>query len=146
MEMALVSLPLMFFIYAIIAFGLILSQKNSITQAATEGARASLSVPGVASPTDKERSDYAVATVLRTLNWMSASQKSHLSITTSISPNTAVGQLPLCNPGATPADTSKCITVTVSYPYNAYPLIPAAPGLGLVTPDTIKAVAVLRVS
>lgn len=129
-EFSLVAVLLMFFIYAIAAFGLILAQKNSITQAATEGARSALTVTD---PTSAAATTKAIDTVKSTLNWM-GTKRNDLTITAPIG---------ACDP---PAAAPLCITVTVSYPYNAKPLIPAAPGLGLVTPDTIKAIAVLRVS
>src|SRR5205085_10366634 len=123
----------MFFIYAIAAFGLILSQKTSITQAATEGARSALSVPGVASPTDVQRQDQAKATVASTLSWMGS--KYQASDTTAV-----------VAPCAAPNQTSSCITVTITYPYASRPLLPPAPGLGLITPNQVKSTAVLRIT
>lgn len=123
----------MYFIYAIAAFGLILAQKNSITQAATEGARSSLSVPGVSSPTDTQRTDQAIATVAKTLSWMGSKYQA----------GDTTAAIAGCS---SPADTAKCITVTITYPYATRPLLPQAPGLGLITPNQIKATAVLRIS
>jgi Flp pilus assembly protein TadG len=123
----------MYFIYGIAAFGLILAQKNSITQAATEGARSALSVPGVASPTEAQRTAQAVATVADTLSWMGAKYQ----------PSDTTVAINGCS---SPSDTARCITVTITYPYAARPLLPQAPGLGFVTPNQIKASAVLRIS
>jgi Flp pilus assembly protein TadG len=124
---------LVFFIYGIVCFGLILSQKNSITQAAAEGARSSLSVPGIALPTDLQRTDYAKATVARTLSWMGA--KYQAGDTTAV--------IAGCS---SPTDTARCITVTITYPYSSRPLIPAAPLISMITPNTVHATAVVRVS
>jgi len=123
----------MYFIYGIAAFGLILAQKNSITQAATEAARSSLSVPGVLAPTEVQRTDHALATVADTLSWLGAKYQ----------PTDTTATIAGCS---SPSDTSRCITVTITYAYAARPLIPHAPGLGFVTPNQIKASAVLRIS
>jgi hypothetical protein len=40
----------------------------------------------------------------------------------------------------------KCITVKVTYPYGDKPLIPPAPGLGLIMPSTLSSTAVVQVS
>ena len=132
-EFSLVAGLLMFFIYAIAAFGLILAQKNSITQAATEGARSALSVPGVALPTDTQRTTQALTTVAKTLSWMGSKFQA----------GDATAVIDGCS---SPADTARCITVTITYPYATRPLLPQAPGLGLITPNQIKSTAVLRIS
>ncbi len=121
-EFSLVAGLLMFFIYAIVAFGLILSQKNSITQAATEGARSALSVPGIASPTEAERTAHAMATVADTLDWMGS--KYQAGDTTAI--------IDGCT---SPADPARCITVTITYPYEDRPLVAARAGPRLDHPE-----------
>jgi hypothetical protein len=45
-----------------------------------------------------------------------------------------------------PADTHKCITVTITYPWQSDPIVPLAPGLGLATPNTVRATAVVRLN
>jgi hypothetical protein len=40
----------------------------------------------------------------------------------------------------------RCITVKITYPYSDHPLVPSAPGLGLITPDKLTGTAVVQVS
>ena len=85
------------------------------------------------SPTEAERTAHAIATVADTLSWMGAKYQ----------PGDTTAVIDGCS---SPSDTARCITVTIIYPYAARPLLPQAPGLGLVTPNQIKASAVLRIS
>lgn len=144
-EFALVSVLLMFFIYAIAAFGVMLSTKNSLTHAASEGARSALSVSDLpassantalsATPPGR-RVTQAVTTVTKYLGFLGSNASNAVVNATIANCSTAV---PL-------VDTTQCITVTVTYPWSAHPLIPAAPGLGLVTPNNMTATAVVRLT
>ncbi len=145
-EFAFVAPLLAFFIYGIVAFGVILAQKNSMTHAAAEGARSSLSVPGVVAPTEAQRVDQARATVVSSLSWMGSKfQPGTVAAPVDLEVTTGTCKSML-DPPDTSADTTRCIKVEINYPYNARPLVPPAPGLGLVTPDSIGSTAVLRIS
>lgn len=133
-EFALVAVLLMMFIYGIAAYGIMLSTKNSMTQAAAEGARSALSVADLPALTlDTRRTDQAKATVATRL--ASFGSKYQAGDTTA----TIAG----CSG---PSDTVKCITVTITYPWSTRPMIPTAPGLGLVMPNTLRATAVVRLT
>ena len=41
---------------------------------------------------------------------------------------------------------NSCIFVTITYDYSAHPIVPPAPGLGLVTPSKLSSKAVVQVS
>ncbi|HEV2759699.1 MAG TPA: TadE/TadG family type IV pilus assembly protein, partial [Acidimicrobiales bacterium] len=71
-EFALVILPLMFVLYGLIAFGMILALKQSVTSAAAEGARAVVGVPDDAATPADERLEKARTTVAARLNWLGA--------------------------------------------------------------------------
>ena len=43
-------------------------------------------------------------------------------------------------------DPHKCITVTITYPWQSDPIVPLAPGMGLATPNTIHTSAVVRLN
>ena len=45
----------------------------------------------------------------------------------------------------TGASGPKCITVKITYPYATRPIVPPAPGLGLVTPDNFRSEARVQV-
>lgn len=125
-----------FIIYALVTFGMILASKNSLTHAAAEGARAAIGVPDQPAATlNARREAEAKAAVARSLDWFGA--KYQPSDTTTV--------IAKCDP-ANPVDLSECITVTITYPYSARPIVPPMPGLGLATPSTFSATAVVQLS
>lgn len=111
-EFALVF-PLFFLIlYAIVTFGLIFAVQQGLTLAATEGARTALNYvyeangSGAKALTDRAAAAKATATGLT--SWLS-----NVQIPTPVS-------------GACSYDaTMYCVTVTVTYPYQSYPLVPS---------------------
>ena len=135
-EFAIVAVLLMMFIYGIAAFGIVLATKNNVTHAAAEGARSALSVADLPAATlDARRITQAQNTVATRLGYLGSKYQ----------PSDTSATIGLCNP-ADPADTTKCITVTVTYPWSSRPIIPSAPGLGIVLPDNLRATAVVRLS
>jgi Flp pilus assembly protein TadG len=119
-EFALVVGLFVFILYGLIAFGMILATKQRITNAAAEGARAA-----VGQTTSAAAISAATARV-------------------------AAAGLPsgAFTPSYTTAacGTNQCITVTITYDLSGHPVVPAAPGLGLVTPSTITSTAVVQYS
>lgn len=133
-EFSFVFLLLVLFIYGIAAFGVLLSTKNSMTHAAAEGARSALNVPFTPVDTlDARRITQATTAVASSLGHMGARYQ----------PSDTVASIAGCD---SPTDTSKCITVTITYPWSSRPMIPLAPGFGFVMPDEIHATAVVRLS
>ena len=125
-----------FVLYALIAFGMMLSVKNSITHAAAEGARAAIGV--VDDPTTTsvdERTEAAKTRAYQSLSWLGS--KIQLSDIT-------VAPIAHCASSASP--TAMCVTVTITYPYESRPIVPPAPGLGLMTPNHFSATAVVELS
>lgn len=119
-EFSLVILLFVFILYGLISFGMILATKQRITNAAAEGARAAVG---------------------------------QVSSATAISAATArvlAAGLPAGNytPTYTTAacGSNQCITVTITYNLAAHPVVPPAPGLGLVTPSSITSTAVVQYS
>jgi len=109
-----------FVLYGLITFGVILAQKQQITNAAADGARAAV---GQTSP--------AAAIAAAT----SRVQQS-LGAPVNYTPSYSTG---VCGSG-------NCITVDIVYNYGAHPIVPPAPGLGLVTPTTFHSSAVVQYS
>lgn len=132
-EFALVF-PLFFMIfYAIVMFGMIFAIQQSLTLAATEGARAALNYVyesnGSATQALQDRGAAARKTAVGLTNWL---------------PNV---QVPPATTGACSYDsTMYCVTVTVNYPYTQYPLVPAIPPLSLVVPGTLTSTATVQIS
>jgi len=130
LEFALVIPIFVFVLYGLIAFGVMLSGKQTITHAASEGARAAVG----AAPNDAAQIDAAkkrVKDAMSSLSQYNVDDPAEFSAV----------------PAQCPAPSlQRCITVTVTYPYSDKPLVPEAPGLGLVMPNTLKSVAVVQVS
>ncbi|HEX2700844.1 MAG TPA: TadE/TadG family type IV pilus assembly protein [Acidimicrobiales bacterium] len=135
-EFAFVFVLFMLVIYALISFGMILAAKSSITHAAAEGARAA--VGAVDDPLTigvDERVERAKSRVAQSLSWFGAKYQ----------PGDTTATVARCEP-ANPLNLSDCITVTVTYPYQSRPIVPPAPGLGLVTPNSFKSTAVVELT
>lgn len=123
----------MFLIYAIAAFGILLSTKNSLTHAASEGARSALSVSDLPALTaDARRIDQVKTTIAKDLAWMGSDYDPSYV-------NASIGNCSVSDP-------TQCVTVTITYPWSTHPLIPMAPGMGLAMPNTVSATAVVRIS
>ncbi len=132
LEFALVA-PIFFFIlYALVVFGMSLALKQSVTNAAAEGARSTIGVVDNAGTPGDERVLNARNVVLQRLGWLSASQRASLTI------NPTIG---VCTSGP-----GTCITVQVTYPYDANPLVPSAPIIKQIQPKTIGSIATVRLS
>ncbi len=117
-EFALVVGLFVFILYGLISFGMILATKQRVTNAAAEGARAAV---GQTTPADAVTA--ATARVL-------AAGLPVGSFTASYTPATC--------------GLNQCITVTITYDLGAHPVVPPAPGLGLVTPNSVSSTAVVQ--
>jgi Flp pilus assembly protein TadG len=122
-EFALVVGLFVFILYGLIAFGMILATKQRITNAAAEGARAAVGQTNAA-----DAKNAAVARVLAA--GLPAGSYS-------IGPGAGEPTVAACG-------SFQCITVTVTYNLAANPVIPPAPGLGLITPNSITSTAVVQ--
>ena len=123
LELALILPVFVFILYALIAFGVALSTKHSVTGAASEGARAAIGAPDYA--TAKAQAQSRITTVLGTAN----------------------GRYTVTIPSsATACGTHSCIEVTVTWDYAGHPVVPSAPGLGVVMPSTLTSKAVVQYS
>ena len=129
LEFALVIPIFIFVLYGLIAFGMMLSAKQTVTNAAAEGARAAV---GATAGNQVQAAHDRVAQAMKdSLGQYNVDDPGSFSAT--------VG-------GCQGAPAHQCITVTVTYPYSSKPLVPPAPGLGLVTPDKLSSTAVVQVS
>ncbi|MEA2716301.1 MAG: hypothetical protein QOI56_1489 [Actinomycetota bacterium] len=120
-EFALVVGIFMFVLYGLISFGMILAQKQRITNAAAEAARSAVgeanSGAAVTAATDR---------VTKLLGAPGA-----YTVVYDGAYNCVSGQ-------------PNCIKVTITYDNKNHPLVPPAPGLGLFTPDTFTSSAVVQ--
>lgn len=129
MEMAIVVSLLLVLIFGIISYAYLMSFRQSMTQAAAEGARAAALAPtGMA----QARGNSALAQAL-----------------TGFDQTCNTGGL-TCTPIATApclADAlRRCVTVRLDYDYQNHPLLPALPLLAGILPDTLSAESVVEVN
>lgn len=125
-EFALVVGLFIFILYGLIAFGMILATKQRVTNGAAEGARAA-----VGQTTAAAAKSVAIARITAALGTPGV--------------NYTIG--PGVNEPTTAAcGSNQCITVTITYNLAAHPVVPAAPGLGLITPSTLSSTAVVQYS
>ncbi|MDQ1375644.1 MAG: hypothetical protein QOJ09_2982 [Actinomycetota bacterium] len=130
-EFAFVFVLFVFILYALIAFGTALALKQSVTHAAAEGARAAVGVVDDPSTPLDERETKAKDEVEKSLNWI-GDKYSNNDVTAKADP---------CSSGS--PDT--CMFVKIAYPYKDKPIVPSAPGLGVVMPDTMTSTAVVKI-
>jgi Flp pilus assembly protein TadG len=119
-EFAVVVGLFVFILYGLIAFGMILATKQRITNAAAEGARAAVGQTTAANAV-------SVATARVLAAGLPAGSYTPSYVTA-------------------PCGVNQCITVTITYNLAAHPVIPPAPGLGLVTPGSLTSTAVVQYS
>ena len=117
-EFALVVGLFVFILYGLVAFGMVLATKQRVTNAAAEGARAA-----VGSATAADAVTAATARVLAAGLPAGAYTPSYTTA---------------------PCGSNECITVTITYNLDTHPVIPPAPGLGLVMPNQMSSTAVVQ--
>jgi Flp pilus assembly protein TadG len=128
LEFSIVFLLLVTVLYGLIALGMVVGLKQSVTNAAAEGARAAIGARQQAGETlPQAQARVAKARVASALNWLGSKYD----------PNDVTALVAYCEGSSGP----QCITVTIDYPYGARPLVPHAPGLKIVTPDHLKTTA-----
>ncbi len=141
-EFSLVVVLFVALLYGLIAFGMALALKQSMTNAASEGARTAVG----AAPDDRQ--DVAWETIEGRLDWL-GDKMDALGVPGFNQPyvggtavleeycdeNPFTGQTGVGSPG------ERCIWVRLVYDYDNYPLVPtlALPGFGYLFPSTITA-------
>jgi Flp pilus assembly protein TadG len=124
-EFAIASTILLVLLFGIIEYGYVLSFKQSLTQAAAEGARqAAVGGDHVAAVTK------AVGAFNQTCS--------------DTGPLTCTYLKTAAATGCTSNDI--CMQVKVSYDWKNHPLLPQFPGLGLLLPDTLTSTSITRLS
>jgi Flp pilus assembly pilin Flp len=139
-EFALVVPLLFLLLFGIISYGVMLSFRQSLSQAAAEGARAA-----AVTVIDDDKQDEAYAAVGEALHSFGVGcVGGHL-----IKGGDDVGSCSISAPGTcTPAASVgvKCVTVELVYEYREHPVVPHFPGLGYVMPRELVYFAQARVS
>jgi Flp pilus assembly protein TadG len=141
LELALVLPIFLILIYGGLSFGLAMSAKGSITEAAAEGARAAVGASVIAADNGSQCAAYT-----RTAQAQAVQALKGLGSASSYAVVTPTAGMVAGGPCVDSATSGVLVTVTVSYPYGSHPTIPKAPGLGLVLPANIVATYSVEVS
>ena len=133
MEFALVLLPLMIIVFGIISYGVMLSARQGVSQAAAEGARAAAVSPG-------DNSDKSTAAWAAVGNALSADGVTGCSdgVLQPAGKGTCTVTIGPCESTAL---TPECATVEIVLNYKS-----VMPGFGIVVPDKLTYTAVAQVS
>ena len=124
-EFALILPVFLMLVYAGIAFGVAMSARATMTEAAADGARA------------------AIGGTPATYQSLAAGQ-AKTAVDASLQSADTAGAITISTPApVTPcphstSSTSTCVTVGITYNYAAHPLIPNLPGMGVVMPSTMN--------
>jgi len=125
--------PLFFLVfYAIVTYSMIFVAQQSLTMAASEGARAALRYqPGASSAAGALalRASAACATATGLVNWLAGS-----------APCTATYA------GCSFDATMQCVNVALNYNYASRPLVPPLPLIGLPVPASLTASAMVQLN
>ena len=140
-EFALIAPIFVTLVFGIISYGYMLSYRQALGQAASEGARAAAVVPSGMS---------VAAKGTRALNALNDSLSSY-GVTCAGSVlkhgSTTAGSCSIQTKTACPSDSSRsCAIVTIVHRYRDHPLIPTFPGLGITLPEQLTYTAVVEVS
>ena len=137
-----------FICYALVAFGMAMNLKSNLTHATAEGARAAVGAglcdvndadPAVAAACVTTKRDAAIARTKEAVAGQSQEVRNEVD-TLLADPNNVV--IAACDGAA----ASQCITVTLPYDYGAHPIVPSAPGLGVVMPSTLNAESIVQLT
>lgn len=140
-EFAFVSMLLFLLIFGIISFGVLLSFKQTVTEAANEGARdAAVIEDDAATPTIDERRDAAEDAVNSFEAWGRDCGDPNMHCDIKIHD---CGQPVTTND---PALAPDCITVRLTYDYGDDPIVPNAPIIDAFMPDSVESTATAQLT
>lgn len=140
-EFALVVPLLVLLLFGIISYGVMLSFRQTLSQAATEGARAA-----AVTFLSEDKRDEATAAVDEALSGFGLTCTPTGGLARG---EDTVGQCEISDPGTcSPAAAAgvECVTVRLVYDYADHALVPSFPGVGVILPDTLTYSAQARVS
>ena len=141
-EFALVVPLLLLLIFGIISYGMMLSFRQGLTQAASEGARAA-----AVTLVDADKRTAAAAAIDEVMGAYDVSCQ--LATSNLLKGGTDVGTCSVSNPAkctpTQPAADPQCVTVTLTYDYRENSAF-VFPGSGVIVPEQLSYTASVRVS
>jgi len=133
-EFAFVLVPLCLLVFGIISFGVILSFRQTMTQAAAEGARAAAAAPR----------DLAVARAQAATQQAMGAYDRQCNAGTGVTCTFAIADCDGTTDGNDPA-VADCMTVEIRYDQAGHPLLPQVPLLSLALPHEVVTRSVVQV-
>ncbi|MGH9226706.1 MAG: TadE/TadG family type IV pilus assembly protein [Acidimicrobiales bacterium] len=134
-EFAIIAIPFFLLLYGLVVFGMALAVKQSVTNAAAEGARAAVGITDAADAVDK-----AEEVVASRLDWLGSNyQSSDLTVSWY---NTTTSS---CGAATPPSGQPWTICVAIDLPYKSREVVPAAPIVSNVTPEHLRSTAIVQV-
>ncbi|MGH2719138.1 MAG: TadE/TadG family type IV pilus assembly protein [Actinomycetota bacterium] len=139
-EFAIILPVFLILVYGGLSFGLAMSAKSIVTEAAADGARAAIGQ----STAVAQGQTYSAAELVaqneaeQVLNNEGTGYKTYAVVT----PTQSIAGDGTCGSSL----SAVCVTVSISFPYSAHPAIPNAPGLGLVLPTNVNAAYTVEVT
>ncbi|MET0929129.1 MAG: TadE family protein [Aeromicrobium sp.] len=140
-EFALILPIFVALVFGIISYGYMLSYRQALGQAASEGARAAAIVPsGMTAPQKTARATNALNDALSSYGVSCVG-------TVLKHGSTTAGSCSIQPSVPCPSDAARsCAIVTVTHSYRSHPLVPSFPGLGVTLPQQLTYKAVMEVS
>jgi Flp pilus assembly protein TadG len=132
-EFALVVPLLLLVLFGIISYGFMLSVRQSLAQAAGEGARAA-----AVTLVDARKQQAAVDAIDGALSYGLSCDGANL-----LRDGEVIGSCTVSAPA--PCDDVECVTVTLRYDYRDHPVVPSVLGLSSVLPASLEYTTVARV-
>jgi Flp pilus assembly protein TadG len=150
-EFALIVPLLCFLLFAVIAYGYMLSFRQALSQAAAEGARAAAVAPASVPDTPVVGDPDSLKTrAIQAVNQALGSYGVSCTTTgTLVHGSEPAGTCTIVLPAQACTGSTvgaKCVKVTLSYTYEDDSLLPAIPGLGVVLPEQISYTTEAQVS
>jgi Flp pilus assembly protein TadG len=134
-EFAIVAIPFFLLLYGLVVFGMALAVKQSVTNAAAEGARAAVGITNEAAAELK-----AQEVVASRLDWLGGNyQGSDLTVTWY---NTTTAT---CGATSPPTGQPMTICVAIDLPYKARGVVPTVPIIDGVTPEHLRSTAIVQI-
>jgi Flp pilus assembly pilin Flp len=134
-EFALVVPFLLLILFGIISYGFMLSVRQSISQAAGEGARAA-----AVTLVDGNKRAAAITAIDDALSYGLSCDGTNLLRSGEVIGDCTVSDPAPCDDGA------ECVTVSLTYDYRDHPIVPTLPGLSGAMPDSLEYTTIARVS
>ena len=135
-EFAIVAIPFFLLLYGLIVFGMALAVKQSVTNAAAEGARSAVGYTTDSSAAKTK----ALTTALARLNWLGSNIQSS-DVTVSFY-NTSTSS---CGSSTPPSGQTWTICVAIDVPYKAREIVPLVPIVSGVTPAHLRSTAIVQI-